>query len=73
MPTKIHLDSMEKPEGTIWFTLIVENNKEFFVEKTTDSKLPHSRNKIEKITPSDFSKHVVNGKNLMTLIADRIN
>lgn len=73
MPTKIHLDSMEKPEGTIWFTLIVENNKEFFVEKTIDSKLSYGRNKVEKIAPDDFGKHIVNGKNLKTLIADRIN
>jgi|HubBroStandDraft_1064217.scaffolds.fasta_scaffold1389428_1 hypothetical protein len=73
MAKKIHLDSIERPEGTIWFTLVMENDKEFFVEKTIDTKLPTLKNKVEKIPPSDFSKHIVNGKSLTTLIAERIN
>ena len=73
MPKKIHLDSVNRPNGIVWFTLVFEDERQFFVEKIFDSNLPFKNNEYEKIDPKDFSKHFVNGTSLTHLVAKTLD
>ena len=73
MAKKVHLDSVAKPNGTVWFTLVFENPASFFVEERFDSNRPFSNNKIKEIKPGEFSGHVVNGVSLSKLVNFQLN
>jgi hypothetical protein len=73
MSKKIHLDSMNKPEGTVWFTLVFENEKQFYVEKCYDTNLAFIKNRLEKIDPTEFGKHSINGVSLAKLVETKLS
>jgi hypothetical protein len=68
MAKKVHLDSVSKTNGTVWFTLIFENSKEFFVEERFDSDMPYLKNKVKAIPPAEFNQHTINGVPLAKLV-----
>ena len=72
MPKKIHLDSVIKPNGSVWYTLIFESSQSFYVEERTDSNLPFLKNQVTHIAPTDFYKHTINGTSLRKLVAARL-
>jgi hypothetical protein len=73
MPKKVHLDSVNKTDGTVWFTLIFDDSKSFFVEERFDSDMPFIKNKVKAILPSEFNHYTVNGVPLSKLVNFQLN
>lgn len=73
MARKYHLDSVTKPEGTVRFTLVFEDTRNFFVEERHDSHRPDAEKIVKNIPPSEFGKHLVNGVSLIKLVAARLD
>lgn len=73
MPKKVHLDSVNKAQGTVWFTLVFDNPDRFFVEERFDSNQPFLKNKVKEIKPGEFDQHTVNGVSLSKLVNLQLN
>ncbi len=63
---------MTTAEGTTWFTLIIEDPANYFVELYNDAKIAFAINQPKHNLPSDFSKHWVNGVPLVMLIENKL-
>jgi len=73
MPKKVHLDSVNRTGGTVWFTLVFDGPQNFFVEERLDTNQPFMKNKVKEIPPDEFYKHTVNGVALSELVSVELN
>jgi hypothetical protein len=71
MTRRIHLDSVEGPKGTHWFTLIIRSKGHYFVERYDDSCLSSLKERLKHIQPEDFVNHKVNGVSLAKLVDEK--
>jgi hypothetical protein len=72
MATRVHLGSVEKLDGTVWFTLVIDNLSTFYVEQYNDSRQPLIRERIKTINPAEFNHYEVNGTPLSTLVETKM-
>ena len=72
MQRRYHLDEINKPEGTLWFTLIFESYENFFVERYNDSNMPFIADRTKNIPVKEFDKFDVNGVPLKRLVATKL-
>ena len=68
VPQRFHLDSIDRPDGTTWYTLVFESPSSYFVEQYNDSKIAFIKDRIRKILPDEFHKCSVNGVVLSKLV-----
>jgi hypothetical protein len=71
--TRYYLDSINRPEGTIWLTLVLEDSANYFVEQFNDSTLSFLTGRVKKIKPADFDGHIVNGTPLAKLVEVKLS
>ena len=72
MGTRFHLDSVSTKDGTLWFTLVIENPTNYFVELYNDSSQPFLTERTKIIKPIDFKNHQVNGVPLVKLVENTL-
>jgi len=73
MSERIHLGSVSKPEGALWFTLVVESPIHFYVEVYNDSPRSFLVERTKIVRVGEFGRHDVNGVSLSTLVAEKFN
>jgi len=69
---RFYLDSMDRPDGTLWFTLVYENSTTFFVEQYNDSAFSFMTGRSKNIKPAEFPHYTVNGVPLVTLVDTKL-
>ncbi len=69
---RFHLDSAKDREGTIWFTLVVEDPINYFVEQYHDSKFRNAQDRMMCISRDKLRNHIVNGIPLITLVENKL-
>lgn len=72
MAERFYLGAEPKAEGTIHFTLVVENPDDFCVEAYNDSRLPFVRERHKIIRAHHFTNYKINGVTLDKLVAEKI-
>ena len=69
---RFYLDSVNRPEGTIWFTLVLKDSSTFFVEQFSDSVLSFLTGRTKTIRPDDFGNYSINGKSLAEVVENKL-
>ena len=69
---RFHLDSVTNADGTTWFTLVIEDPVNYFVEQYNDAKIAFVRNETRHILRSEIGKHWVNGVPLVMLVENKL-
>ena len=69
---RIHLDIVERTNETIRYTLIIDDLSHCPGRATIVKPKTHSRVRTWWIEPEHFTKYMVNGKSLMTLVGEKI-
>lgn len=73
MAKRFYLNSVNKEDGTvIWFTLVMEDPANFFVERCRDSKLPFIPDKITRIEAGEFDDYHQDDVSLGRLVKERL-
>ena len=72
MAQRFHLDLMNSPEGTVWFTLVLEEPVRYHVESYTDSRNAYLKERTKYIAPSEFGQYQVNGVPLIKLVENKL-
>jgi hypothetical protein len=72
MAQRFHLDLVNTTDGTIWFTLVVDDPVGYFVEEYNDSPNVFIKGRTKLITPCDLAKHEVNGVSLIKLVENKL-
>lgn len=70
MPLRIHLDIVERPGETIWFTLVIDDPIHFYVEQCFESKKPYHCGTWQ-IKAEELSRYWVNDKSLIKLVEEK--
>jgi len=68
MAKRYHLDSIQTPSGTIWYTLVFESPSNYFVEQYNDTTLPFVKDRVRKIPQSEIPRCSVNSVPLNKLV-----
>lgn len=71
MAERIHLGTIDRSDGTIWYTLIVESPTRFHVEQYNDSIQVFLKERLTTIPTNELGRHVIGGISLATLVADK--
>jgi len=69
---RYHLDSIEKPDGVIWLTLVYENPFIFFVEQYNDSNLSFLKERLRIIPPDEMARHEFDGVRLSEMVEQKL-
>jgi len=69
---RFHLDSVKDREGTIWFTLVMEDPTNYFVEQYNDSQFGTAQQRTMCISRDKLKNHNVNGIPLITLVENKL-
>lgn len=72
MSQRFHLGSVSRNEGTLWFTLVMENTKDFYVELYNDTCQPFVKERLKTFRIADFDQYEINGVALKKLVADKM-
>lgn len=73
MVKKLYLDSVVKPEMTVWFSIVFENSTKFFVEVMQDFNHPSHQREVKTISAADLEEHDINGVSMKKLVTARLN
>lgn len=68
----MHLGSVNSESGTVWFTLVIEDSFDYYVERYNDSQYPFVKERFKRIEPEEFGKHQINGVSLTRLIGEKM-
>ena len=66
------LGSVERADGTVWFTLVFESPTSYCVFKYDDSPALFLKERTEIIHPDEFDRHEVNGVPLSKLVEEKL-
>jgi len=69
---RFHLDSINRPDGTTWYTLVFDDSFNYFVEQYNETNLPIVKDRIRKILPDEMHKCSVNGVVLKKLVESKM-
>jgi len=69
---RYHLDTVEKPDGTRWLTLVYEDPFTFFVELYNDSRLSFLKDRLKVIRIGELGRHEFNGLPLWELVERKL-
>lgn len=72
MAIRYHLGSIEKPDGTIWLTLVYDGSFTFFVEWYNDSRLSFLKDRLKIIRPDELDRHEFDGIRLAELVERKL-
>jgi len=72
MAHRYPLAEVNKPDGTVWYTLIFEDYANLFVERYNDSDRAFITDRIQNIPVKKFDKYKVNGIPLKRLVAEKL-
>ena len=73
MAERFHLDSVSGPDGTTWYTLVLEDPVIYFVEQYNDTRNAFIKERTKRIARADLGKHNVNGIPLITLVESKMD
>ena len=72
MAHRYPLAEVNKPDGTLWFTLVFEDYANLFVERYNDSNRALVTARIQNIPVKKFDRYKINGMSLKRLVAEKL-
>ena len=72
MAHRYPLAEVNKPDGTLWFTLVFEDYANLFVERYNDSDRALITARIQNVPVKKFDRYKVNGVPLKRLVAEKL-
>ena len=73
MAERFHLDSVKNRDSTTWYTLVVEDPVNYFVEEYNDTKNAFIKDRTKRIARADLGKHQINGTPLITVVENKMS
>lgn len=72
MSQRIYLGSVSTFEGTVWFTLVLENPTNYHVERYNDTAQAFMKDRLKIIQPHEFGQFHIDGKSLAKVVEEKL-